>query len=133
MSVQVVYDQVTVYLTVSSPNHRTIPLFDLLLPVKDRHERKKSILEILLWIKDLRRWFGSPGLILPQLSAYFENLSWPAFRNIRFRQFHEMEDEELTAKECSTYNISIGTEQFVLERDWCDEQFSTHVALLLMM
>lgn len=133
MSVQVVYDQVTVYLTLSSPDHRHVPLFDLLLPANDRNERKKSILEILFWIKDLRRWFESPGLILPQLSEYLEKLSWPAFRNIRFRRFEEIEDEKLTAKECSTYDISIGTERFVLQRDWCDEQFSTHIALLLMM
>jgi hypothetical protein len=132
MSRQVLYDQITVYVVTAN---RQLPILDLMLPVQSRAERRQAVVNVLVWFGDLRRFFES-GPFLPKLSYFLENLAWPAFRDLRLRNFAEIEETTLTDEEGSTYDLEIGEtwQPFYarLPRDLSSEEFVTKVCLALM-
>lgn len=132
MSRQVLYDQMTVYIVTAN---RQLPILDLMLPVQSRAERCQAVTNILVWFAELRRFF-EPGPVLPKLSFFLENLAWSAFRDLRLRNFVEIDDAKLTEEEGNTYDIQIGEtwQPFYtrLPRDLSSEVFITKVCLALM-
>lgn len=138
MSRRLVFDLIPLSIHFPYHGNKRIPLFDLMLPADSKLDRKLAIINILAWIRDLRRWFAEPGPILPKLGHFLDNLAWPAFRHIRLRPFDEIGDELITKEECDTYclcisNFSEEESTVSLSRDISNEEFSTQLALNLMM
>lgn len=133
MSKQVFYDQITVYLCTEN---RQIPILDLMLPIESRVDRRQSVLNLLPWFGELRRYFEK-GPLLPRFSYFLESLSWNTFRDFRLRQFSEIDEVTLTEEESNTYQIAIGESWKVfhvkLSRDLTHEEFVVQVCLALMI
>lgn len=124
---QILYDVFPVSIEINS---EMIPLFNLLVPL-DRVARRELVLRVNDWIHVLRHWFEHPGPIMTQLSHFFENLGWPAFRDIQLIDFESMREILLHEEDVSMYHINIGG--YTMSRGWSKEQFSTHFAICMMM
>lgn len=127
-SIQILYDIVPVSIQIGSGE---ISLFNLLVPVMNRVKRREMILRVIEWIHVLRHWFEHPGPLITQLSHFFENLGWPAFRDLQLIDFEEMREIQLNDGDVSMYHLCIGG--YVLNREWSKEQFSIYLAIHLMM
>lgn len=130
-SVQVTYDQMTVFL--ACQNER-FPLFDIMLPTQSRSKRCDAVLRILPWIKELRQWFDTPGLISVRLSEFFDRVSLHILMDVRLCHFQTLLEMTMDKTQCQTYDLAIGTdwENQILPRDLTTEEFVTRLILVLM-
>lgn len=130
-SIQITYDHFTVFI---STGDRLIPLFELLLPTHSRTHRCDTVLRILQWIKELRRWFDNAGLVNVKLSEFLDRISLHSLIDVRLSCFDKLTNAILTEKECTTYTLAIGTNSQIEEfnRELTGEEFTARLVLVLM-
>lgn len=104
-----------------------------------RQMRSETILRVLTWLKELRRKFDQPGLILPAFGHFLQALPFRTFNDIFLPNFDEtLDNGMLCAHACATYELLLELEHDVdkrsifLSRDLSDEEFSVKVCMFLM-